>query len=751
MNLIEYSGEFSSESKIKPYDFLLFNLITKIKEIKDNSKNCDLSNELKIDYLKVVENLTEEKNKLKGKDGFIEDLERNLDVVRKENKEKIRNVMLTTTSSLLSSIRSINDIYDLFSFSEISSIFTESDVQNPFYFNCETFIKGGKIDNFLRRIWNSFRKSSFGDLVDLFYETVEFREGRVPEEIGDRKRSLGELEEVFEGKEGGLINHSSLSDSLNNFHKIYDYNLKYLYDINPTNDKIQYTLLYTSNLYYEFSYYEKAINVLFECVKICQSNCDHQALIKCFLWLGIIYMKTGEYKLGVQYLKTCLIKSFQNNYQILYLISSVELSNLCLIFGIRTEEINNKTKASLEERIVSHSNNYELLYKNIADFFTLKDNTQNQNISKEKTENLETLLLYTNIQKIIDYYLEGKIKLSLTYLSVVVSEVLKEEFNFNDSRELMDEFIFSLITIISLFIDHDLDFALNSIINLLLKYSKTSKKIASKIQTLLVLVSNKILNKNRSYKFKIIDGGELKKLGLYFYFNYKYDELVKKFDEIVAFDLGWLEFEEELLEFIEELTSLSFHSLQKRATLLKSSLYSYLNRPLEALQTIKDIQSKHYLNPFESLKIQLLEAEFSTKLNSFDKCRRILAVQRENFENCLDLRGKSRCLRLDFEAATKENKGKNKENLAVRLILAAKFAALRGDPGETEGILMRIKESFEGKFAGLEEKIMGILRLNEKIIGILNGFDLEGSKMIGVIKLMHENNKRIVGELEKYL
>ena len=68
-------------------------------------------------------------------------------------------------------------------------------------------------------------------------------------------------------------------------------------------------------------------------VKLSQSNCDHEALIKCFLWLSIIYIQKGNFNLASQCLKTCLTKSFQSNYQLLYLISSIELSNLNFIFG----------------------------------------------------------------------------------------------------------------------------------------------------------------------------------------------------------------------------------------------------------------------------------------------------------------------------------------------------------------------------------------------------------------------------------
>ena len=74
--------------------------------------------------------------------------------------------------------------------------------------------------------------------------------------------------------------------------------LKYLYNENSSSNetKIHYSLLYLANLYYDCGYYKKAIQILFECVKLSQSNCDHEALLKCFLWLSMIYTQIGNFK-----------------------------------------------------------------------------------------------------------------------------------------------------------------------------------------------------------------------------------------------------------------------------------------------------------------------------------------------------------------------------------------------------------------------------------------------------------------------
>jgi hypothetical protein len=45
------------------------------------------------------------------------------------------------------------------------------------------------------------------------------------------------------------------------------------------------------------------ILVLFESVKLNQSNCDHEGLLKCFLWIQKIYRNMGNYE---------IVKTFNN-------------------------------------------------------------------------------------------------------------------------------------------------------------------------------------------------------------------------------------------------------------------------------------------------------------------------------------------------------------------------------------------------------------------------------------------------------
>jgi hypothetical protein len=176
-------------------------------------------------------------------------------------------------------------------------------------------------------------------------------------------------------------------------------------------------------------------------------------------------MQKGNYNLASQCLKTCLIKSFQNNYQLLYLISSVELSNLNFIFGanvgIKKENesntMNHTIFNNLEEKIISHSNDFEHLLNNIADYFSLNLNNGNNNQNNQNNaqnnkdwlnsidfneavknnEDINKLICYTNMHQVIDYILQGRFSLCIVYLKIIVKELFEEEksvFNYKNKK-----------------------------------------------------------------------------------------------------------------------------------------------------------------------------------------------------------------------------------------------------------------------------------------------------------------------------
>ena len=523
---------------------------------------------------------------------------------------------------------------------------------------------------------------SFPRLIKLYEDIIKFNNGEIFQNaldnisIKEKENYFSNLfnknanaffndeildkEGIFEEKDDLNLNNKIFNDKDNKFnhklfliHKFYDYHLNYLYNDNSTTNqnKLNYCLLYLTNLYYDYGYYEHALQILFECVKLSQSNCDHEALLKCFLWLSIIYIQKGNFNLASQCLKTCLIKSFQSNYQLLYLISSIELSNLNFIFGasvgLKKEEnkfINNYYNNNLEEKIISHSNDFEHLLNNIADYFSLNLNSGNNNNSSsnntgaqngkdlgnnidfsegiKNNEDINKMICYTNMHQVIDYLLQGRYSLCIVYLKIIVKELFEQEnsvFNYKNKifmvsdnkeigikkdiyklkqevklplKEFDNELILQLTNLIVSVMEYDYDFCseyLNKVINLnkILNKNFGFNLISEKTQLLSILMLNKYLSQNKFYQYhKIFNtkkNTSLKTLGTYYLFIEDYYNLEHKFnsdENLLSIDYN---FNSELILFIEKCKEYHFNILYKKASILLVKSYIRQNKFTETM------------------------------------------------------------------------------------------------------------------------------------------------------------------------
>ena len=429
MDLIKYSSDYSSLN-LSAYKFSLFSLVISIQ-----SKEKIPNKSHKLFYAEILYPFINRCTDINNKSLFISELKNSIIAkISDINKDLIsqKDFLIKNIISLLdenlTSIKTLNDLFSFFkqnlqlikeiSLPENYNLNGEEEIEkNIPVFNIDGI---GIIDIFIKKCLLSFKRMSFPKLIKLYEDIIKFTNGEILQNtldnmsIKEKENYFGELfnknahsffnselldkknnytnintikeEGIFEQNNLGTYNdmkneNNKFNHKLFLIHKFYDYHLKYLYNDNSTTNqtKLHYCLLYLTNLYYDCGYYEHALQILFECVKLSQSNCDHEALLKCFLWLSIIYIQKGNFNLASQCLKTCLIKSFQSNYQLLYLISSIELSNLNFIFGanigLKKDEkkfFNNHINYNnLEEKIISHSNDFEHLLNNIADYFSL--------------------------------------------------------------------------------------------------------------------------------------------------------------------------------------------------------------------------------------------------------------------------------------------------------------------------------------------------------------------------------------------
>ena len=680
MDLIKYSPELLSLN-LSAYKFSIFSILISIHD-----KNKIQSKEQKIFFAEILYHFINSNTEINSKSLLISEIknlisskigEINKNLIKK--KEIITSTLISILNENLSNIKTINDLFSFFKYS--ISFMKEITLPDNLNLNGEDEIEKnivisnvdgiGISDIFVKKCLLSFKRLSFPKLIKLYEDIIKFtndqilishaenlsikeREYYFSEIFNKNSNSFFNSEIFFTEKDNSdifSINIDENNDKLNHrlflIHKFYDYHLKYLYNDNSTTNqtKLHYCLLYLTNLYYDCGFYEHALQILFECIKLSQSNCDHEALLKCFLWLSIIYIQKGKYNLASQCLKTCLIKSFQNNYQLLYLISSIELSNLNYIFGAGVVPKNENQKFSmanmnfnnLEEKIISHSNDFEHLLNNIADYFSINlnngNNNQNSNQNNEKNnkdwlnsidfneavknnDDRNKLISYTNMHQVIDYILQGRYSLCIVYLKIIVKELFEEEksvFNYKNKKyitqknklikndenipikEFDTELIFQLTNLIISIMEYDFDFCfkyLMNIINLnkILTHNYGFSLINKKVKVLSIIMLNKYLSQNKHFQYHRIinskNNSSIKSLGVYYIFILQYFSFVHRIYDNENLNNIDTDYNNELLSFIKDCKEYHFNTIYKKASLLLVKSYIIQSRYTEAMQIL---------------------------------------------------------------------------------------------------------------------------------------------------------------------
>jgi len=678
MDLIKYSSDFSSLN-LSAYKFSLFSLLISI-QMKEKVPNKSH----KLFYAEILYPFINRCADINNKGLFISEIKNSiLSKISDINKELLpeKDILISNIIALLEkNLASIKTVNDLFSFFKQNlQMIKEISLPENFDSNSEEEIEKnipvvnidgiGLVDIFIKKCLLSFKRMSFPKLIKLYEDIIKFNNGEILQNtldnlsIKERENYFSELFNInsnaffnsklfnknnnHENKEENLFLENKCDDNGFNqklflIHKFYDYHLKYLYNDNSTTNqtKLHYCLLYLTNLYYDCGYYEHALQILFECVKLSQSNCDHEALLKCFLWLSIIYIQKGNYNLASQCLKTCLIKSFQSNYQLLYLISSIELSNLNFIFGasvgLKKEEkkfFSSYSYNNLEQKIISHSNDFEHLLNNIADYFSINLNSGNSNNSNnnaglqnlkdlsndinfnegiKNNDDINKMICYTNMHQVIDYILQGRYSLCIVYLKIIVKELFDQEnscFNYKNKKfrkidnakeenklnidvdkqeekmplkEFDNELILQLTNLIISVMEYDFDFCseyLMKVINLnkVLNKNFGFSLINEKIKLLSILMLNKYLSQNKFYQYHEIfnnkNNTSIKSLGIYYLFIQEYYNYVHKFnldEKLTSIDYN---FNSELIMFIEKCKDYHFNTIYKKASILLVKSY----------------------------------------------------------------------------------------------------------------------------------------------------------------------------------
>lgn len=767
MNIITNSNNLSTIS-ITPYKYSICSLIYSFSIRTNYIFQYSIETESFIYY----ETITELLNLLPGestKSELIKDIESLIfqkaqlhNITDSSLIKQLQTNVIKLLNSNLSKIKNINDIYNFFkeslSILQPNRILNEQTIQRSQFE--QTFIEfdsGGYIDNFLRKCTNNFNKMSFNDLIHLFENIFKFNNNEIINNILSSKENEKLFENYFNksplnstmlksmlNKDNEYTHLSSfintnknilINDKLYNIHKFYDHNLQYIYNdnLNANESKIHYSLLYLINLYYESGYYEKAIQVVFECVKLSQSNCDHEALLKCFLWLSKIFIQTGNFDLASQCLSTCLIKSFQNNFQLLYLLSSIELVNLNFVFNSEIGLTNSNTASikSLEEKILSHSNNCLHLYKNISDYYTLMN-------EKEIKGDLNTMINYTHTHLIYNLMRKGEYSLAIDYTKIYLNEIYRNASTLNNITATLNEIISNVISLLMNIMEFDYCFAIETIYDILM--NKQYKDIYGyHTEFILWIVLNKYFIEHKGVDlYRKINMQHKQQnnetIGIYYHFIAEYYSLKHK---VLSIENGIIydELENDILNYISKCKQFHILHYKTRAVILLSKLYIFIGKITEAILILSKVTQGKNSTVYEITKAKIAMCYCYYELGFYSKIKELLKEIEVNINNVCSIPDK-----FDYYYMKYLNDVHNYNNNNYEYIYKCiRYAIQMNNLYKINKVISLVKND---QF--LKEINDGVIIKNEKLIQLVNQFNINVCEAIEIVYLINKNNEMFI-------
>ena len=620
----------------------------------------------------------------------------------------VTNHFVDCVNDSLTSMKTLNDLFSFFLDTLVSLRETKESRESQFLI----FDLGGHIDNYLRKCINAFNKSSFCDMISLFESIIRYNNNEIIRTKLSSKESdllfedcfaLQKLYENFLHKnftqKSLFALSSSLKDKLFNIHKFYDHNLKYIYNDAQANEtKIHYSLLYLTHLYFECGFYDKAIQILFECVKLSQSNCDHEALLKCFLWLSKIFVQIGNFDLASQCLSTCLIKSFQNNFQLIYLLSSIELANLNFVFEAN---IGNNSSNSLEEKILSHSNNCLHLYKNISDFYTMKD--------KEIKNDLTAMINYTNFHLIFNLLRRGEFSLAIEHVKILLREV-----DVSDCNDTNKEIVSNVISLLMNIMEFDVTFCLDTI------HAFAQEKDDNEFVLWLTVKKFTAESDVECYAKKIEQH-----VGIFYKFIDEFYTLYHQFHTNFLLEES---IEDKLQIFIRK--SKQFHILtyHTKALILLSKVYIKQGRYTEAMSVLNKITTHSNTSNYFAVVAKCYLGYCYHYLRYDAKAKETLSEIKEKIENICSITD-----RFDFYYLV--NLYEKNDEIAVKCV---KLGMLLNNKEKVARAIEMMSNSERKE--ELRAKVDKVTEENDKLLALLSMFKTTAKEAIDVIYKINKNS-----------
>lgn len=279
----------------------------------------------------------------------------------------------------------------------------------------------------------------------------------------------------------------------------------------------------------------------------------------------------------------------------LYLIPSTSDSN--------KNNYKNKTKSTVEEKILSYSDSYNHLYKNVLQFITL-------NKSDYLYLNLEhpyEYFKYIKIIEILNLLKLGKISIAINFLKLFIEDC---------SSSINSETVEILINLLYEVMEFDIEFSLVNIYRLYKRFSDLNAfdYIINLIKYKLEYFKGNVNNNNSHHSnFEIYNLNQNKTIKNieYYRISVEFYKLLCKIND----NINCLSNEAEILKLKETCLNFKFNRFIYLLEIELATVYIKQGRQIEASTILNNIISSDY-NSYVSFKAELTMCKFYAKTNN---------------------------------------------------------------------------------------------------------------------------------------
>jgi len=477
-----------------------------------------------------------------------------------------------------------------------------------------------------------------------------------------------------------------------------------------------------------------------------------------------IYRNLGKFEISSKCLATCLIKSFQNNFQLLYLISVSELAYLNYTFhsniggGTGNTSYTGSTKTTtptIEEKILSASNSYVHAYKNILQFLSLSKTDYVYESSPIY------YFKYVHFNLIYNCLRKGNISLSIGFVKRLIEFLELDRAtgigNIKTSHIITKETIEVVLNLLLEVAEFDFEFAIEKIYSI----GNTWKIENSYLNRLVQKLKIKILSYSGKYQntFQLENHNEN-------YCSNKNDNLYNSvvtryyyyYSIVTQYPDTMISLEIELLKFQKFCKDNKFQKFKIFTGILITKIFLRKGLFTESLYNIKKMIQKYYSSSGNKytvdlcmLKLKICLADIYSKMKNATNVQIVLSEIENSIESIGDVVDK-----FTFYSLLIQIKLINKISLAINhnLLSCLKYSILSNNNEliKQARILFELAKSAE---PDVSITVVKILKKHEEntinLFNISNKFNLPALGELELFSIIFRNNRKLINTITIYM